>query len=156
LLCLASYYLLSCYFHIDSYFYSTEATLYKRNRHRVYLRNRKGFIKYALQYGYCVYPVYVFGEERTYWQMDMPGWALWLNKYKIPTTLFIGKYLMLPDNDIDINVVVGKPVQLPTVKNPSGKEVDAYHAKYLEALNGLFERNKVKYGVGKEEVLEIF
>lgn len=135
---------------------SSEATLYQRNRHRVYLKNRKGFIKYALQYGYTVYPVYVFGEERTYWQLAMPSWALWLNKYKIPTTLFIGKYLMLPDNDIDINVVVGKPLVFPEVKNPSGKEVDAYHAQFMTALSDVFERNKLKYGVTKETHLEIF
>lgn len=29
----------------------------------------QGFIKYALQHGYKVYPCYTFGEERTYFNI---------------------------------------------------------------------------------------
>ena len=86
----------------------------------------------------------------------MPQWALWLNKYKIPTTLFVGKYLMLPDNDIEINVVVGKPLQCPEVSNPSSKEVNLYHDQYVKSLQELFERNKGKFGITKDTTLEIF
>ena len=31
-----------------------EATLFARNRHRVYINQRKGFIKYALRHGYVL------------------------------------------------------------------------------------------------------
>lgn len=44
-----------------------EISLYKRHHHRVFFKARKGFIKYALQYGYSVQPTYCFGEELTYW-----------------------------------------------------------------------------------------
>jgi hypothetical protein len=133
-----------------------EASIYQRNHHRVYLRARKGFIKYALQFGYQVQPLYVFGEELTYWQYNFPkSIALWLNKYKIPATLFIGKYLFLPDNNIDITVVVGKPIPLPQIESPSNEEVDKYHEIYLKEMEGIFERNKEKYGVSKEVKLEI-
>jgi hypothetical protein len=43
-----------------------EATRYRRNEHRVFSKQRKGFIKYALMYGYKVHPSYIFGEEKTY------------------------------------------------------------------------------------------
>jgi hypothetical protein len=133
-----------------------EASIYQRLRHRVFLRGRKGFIKYALQYGYRIQPAYVFGEELTYWQYNFPqSIALWLNRYKIPATLFIGKYLFLPDNDIDVTVVVGKCLQLPKIESPSNEEVDKYHGLYLKELEGIFERNKEKYGVKKDVQLEI-
>ena len=41
-----------------------------------------GFIKYALQYGYSVVPVFAFGERKTY--VNVQGaWSLrlWLNQY---------------------------------------------------------------------------
>lgn len=51
----------------------------------MYLRNRKGFIVYALRYGYRVSPVYTFGEELLYSSFERwPNFRLWLNKWKIP------------------------------------------------------------------------
>mmetsp|Transcript_19297 Transcript_19297/g.53799 ORF Transcript_19297/g.53799 Transcript_19297/m.53799 type:complete len:114 (+) Transcript_19297:940-1281(+) len=78
-----------------------EATLYTYGKHLVYIKRRKGFIKYALQYGYKVYPCYTFGEERTY--LQLPGFnaiRLWLNKFHIPTVLFIGRFFLMPDNQV--------------------------------------------------------
>lgn len=77
-----------------------EATMFEYNRHTVYIKRRKvralafastpqpagrmrvplcadpaplaqGFIKYALQHGYRVYPCYTFGEERTYYSISV-------------------------------------------------------------------------------------
>lgn len=136
-----------------------EATIYKRGCHRIFIKERKGFVKYALQYGYKIMPAYVFGEENTYWQMDMgpsPSFALWLNKYKIPTTFFVGKYFFMPDNDANINVVVGKPLDLPKLESPSVADVDKYHSLYIEAVQGIFDRNKGKFGISKDVALEVY
>ena len=137
-----------------------EATLFTRGKHHVYIKSRKGFVKYALQYGYQLQPAYVFGEEWTYWQYApkfLNPARLWLNKYSIPATFFVGKwFFILPDNDIDINIVVGKPLVLPHIANPSEEDVNEWHAKYIEALRGVFERNKKKYckgGSEKEDLL---
>ena len=65
-------------------------------------------------------------------------------------------FFILPDNDIDINIVVGKPLVLPHIANPSEEDVNEWHAKYIEALRGVFERNKKKYckgGSEKEDLL---
>lgn len=48
-----------------------EATISSPGYDRVYLKRRQGFIKYALQYGYRVVPVYTFGESETYY--NPPG-----------------------------------------------------------------------------------
>lgn len=134
-----------------------EASIYKYSHNRVYLKTRKGFIKYALQYGYKVQVCYVFGEELTYWQLNLPhSIALWLNKYKIPATIFIGKFFFLPNNDIDITVVISKPIQLPHIESPTNEDVDKYHAIYLKEIEALYERNKSKYSVNKDQKLEIF
>lgn len=136
-----------------------EATLYRRNRFRVFLKKRKGFIKYALQYGYSIQPCFVFGEEKTFWQLDMGTYfekiSLWLNRFKIPTTLFIGKFLFLPDNDIDINVVVGKTLKLPTIANPTKEQIDKYHTEFVKAIEHIFNKYKDEFGVNADAVLEI-
>lgn len=40
-----------------------EATITSNNENRVYIKKRKGFIKYALKYGTTIYPVFTFGEN---------------------------------------------------------------------------------------------
>ena len=137
-----------------------EATFYLRGRHRIYIKKRKGFIKYALQFGYKIMPSYVFGEELSYWQLDVGfnSIRLWLNKYGIPGTVFIGKYFtFLPDCNMDVTIVVGKEIILPKIENPSPEDIDKYHAIYIKDLSALFERNKAKYaatrGDAKLEIL---
>lgn len=43
-----------------------EATLFEYGKHRVAMRHRKGLIKYALQHGYALAPLYTFGESRSF------------------------------------------------------------------------------------------
>ena len=42
------------------------ATITKYGEDRVFIKNRKGFIKYALEFGYTVHPMYCFGENKIY------------------------------------------------------------------------------------------
>ncbi len=98
-----------------------EATFFKRGHNRVYIKKRKGFIKYALKYGYKIHPCFCFGEEWTYWQWAPSFLAplrLWLNSLKIPATFFVGKWLfILPDNDIDMTVCPSVPCTNPCVRS---------------------------------------
>lgn len=134
-----------------------EATLYKRGQHRIFIKEKKGFIKYALQYGYKIMPCYVFGEENTYWPIEIGfrSWRLWLNKYNIPGTIFVGKYLFLPDNDIDINVVLGAKIDVPHIKDPTAEDIDKYHTIYLEKIKELFEKYKSIYAK-PDATLQVF
>lgn len=40
-----------------------EATVFSHKEYRIFNNNRKGFIKYAIEYGYCIHPVFVFNES---------------------------------------------------------------------------------------------
>lgn len=74
-----------------------EATLTTRTENRVYLKRRKGFIKYALKYGTTIYPVFVFGENQLFYTFDkLLSLRLWLNKYKMVGTIFWSRFLTFP------------------------------------------------------------
>ncbi|KAL3670376.1 hypothetical protein V7S43_004685 [Phytophthora oleae] len=136
-----------------------EATLYQRGKHRVYIKKRFGFIKLALQHGYDIYPAYTFGEEYTYHAFPYLQWLrLQLNRFRIPGAIFFGipHCFYMPRSDVDLITVVGKPLHLPHVENPSRDLVKEYHDRYVEALRNLFDNYKGVYAVDQDAKLELF
>uniref|UniRef100_A0A0G4GH31 Acyltransferase n=1 Tax=Chromera velia CCMP2878 TaxID=1169474 RepID=A0A0G4GH31_9ALVE len=136
-----------------------EATITCLNTHRIFIQNRKGFIKYALQYGYSLQQAYVFGENDCYFNAQ-GFWPLRLklNSFGIPAVTPIGNLLfpLMPRNDHKgIHVVVGKPFKVPKIENPSAEEIDRWHQRYIEEMKGLFNRHKERAGHGDKE-LEIW
>ncbi|OQR92322.1 diacylglycerol acyltransferase [Achlya hypogyna] len=135
-----------------------EATTFEHGVHRVYLQKRKGFIKLALVHGYQVVPVYSFGEEFTV--RSYGGFAalrVWLNRFKIPSALFIGQWFCfyLPKNDLAMHTVVGPPLVLPTIPTPSNADVQKYHQLYIDALVGLFNRHKAAFAADPNATLQV-
>ena len=49
---------------------------------------------------------------------------------------------------VKIDTVLGSPMQLPRVANPSDEEVAKYHALYIQSLTDLFDRHKERFGYG--------
>lgn len=119
------------------------ATITEYGKHRVWIKNRKAFVKHALRHGYQLHPVYVFGESSTYWTFPyFLKFRLFLNSFNIPGVAFFANG-PLPFANVDIAVVVGKPVQLPTIPAPTQHDVDRYHQIYIEALVKLFDEHKM-------------
>ncbi|GMF34862.1 unnamed protein product [Phytophthora lilii] len=136
-----------------------EATLYRRGKHRVYIKKRFGFIKMALQYGYKVHPVYTFGEEYAYHALpSLLKLRLKLNEFKLPGVVFFGRLncCYLPRTDVDLITVVGKPLVLPHIENPTREDVKKYHDQYVAALQRLFDRYKGVYAVDPNATLVIY
>lgn len=76
----------------------------------IFIKKRKGFIKYALQYNYKVYPIYIFNEHKMFYTMkSFEKIRLFLNKFKIPAVLFISKYIVFPFR-VNIWVAVAKRI----------------------------------------------
>ncbi len=136
-----------------------EATLYRYGRHRVFLKRRAGFVKFALQHGYALHPVYCFGEELTFRSFTpLEALRLRLCAWKVPAVLFWGLPLapFMPRRDVDLTVVVGPPLQLPRLEAPSAEQVAHWHAQYCAALTALFDAHKAQYAAqGADAVLEL-
>jgi 2-acylglycerol O-acyltransferase 2 len=47
-----------------------EATITSHKEYRVYIRERKGFVKKALQHGYKLIPIFVFNENKCFSHSD--------------------------------------------------------------------------------------
>lgn len=135
-----------------------DATLFVYGKDRTYMSQRKGLVKYALQHGYALTPVWSFGECDTYHTFTgLLNFRLALNKYGVPGVLFFGwsKLPTFPRVDSEVLSYVGAPLQLPTIAEPTPAQVDEWHGKYLDALRALYEAHKAEAGYSNN-VLEIY
>ena len=116
------------------------------------LRSAQGFIKFALQHGYSVHPVFTFGEEQTYYALTaFRGLRLKLNSFKLPGVAFVGAPRLLfvpflPEPAVDLLTVVGAPLQLPRIEAPTHADVARWHGAYCDALQQLFDKHKAAAG----------
>ncbi|XP_053121937.1 2-acylglycerol O-acyltransferase 3 [Hemicordylus capensis] len=127
---------------------------------RVRLRGRRGFVRLALQHGADLVPVYSFGENDIFRQLQFPEGSLarrlqlWFKQLAgFAPCLFAGRGLfcsrswgLLPLAS-PITVVVGKPLPVPCRPHPTEEEVDCHHARYVAALQQLFEAHKGRCGL---------
>ena len=123
------------------------------------LKNRKGFIKIALANGASLVPIFSFGENDLYEQVQNPrGSTLrtiqtFLQQkmgYSLPLFhgrgIFQYKFGILP-NRHPIDAYVGEPIDVPKLSSDeiTPKIVDEYHKKYMDALTRLFDTHKAKH-----------
>ncbi|KAL6052944.1 Diacylglycerol O-acyltransferase 2 [Balamuthia mandrillaris] len=113
------------------------------------LKNRKGFIRLALQFGCDLVPVYAFGANELYQQIRCGKQCRqrWLKKTQIAFTFAWGRsfFNLLPKR-VPVWIVVGRPLPVEKKEDASQEEVDQLHERYLNHLRALFEEYKGKYG----------
>ena len=127
-----------------------EATITNYNEDRVFIKDRKGFIKYALQYGYKIYPSYCFNENKTHYYFTWIKLGHLMNKIKMPGVIFMSKFLnFLPNQNVKLITVIGEGIQLPLKENASKEDVNFYHEVYIKNLTVLFDKYKERYGGSK-------
>jgi len=132
-----------------------EEALYARpGATELVLQKRKGFVRLAMQAGASLVPTYGFGENDLFDQVaNPPGsfvrkaqeWGKEKLGFSIPLYsgrgIFNYNYGMLPHRQ-PLTTVVGAPIDLPHIAEPTDSQVDEYHAKYMEGLEKLFEEWK--------------
>ncbi|KAK7573548.1 hypothetical protein V9T40_010739 [Parthenolecanium corni] len=126
------------------------------------VKNRKGFIRLALESGSSLVPVFSFGEQNIFDTLEFKSPVLiGLNKLFYKCTrgsltyvwgrgCFQDNYGILPHRR-PITTVVGKPIEVPKVENPPAELVDEYHEKFFKALIDLFEEYKYNYDEAGDE-----
>ena len=126
------------------------------------LARRKGFVKMALKTGASLVPVFAFGENDIFDQVDNPDggalrrFQLWCKQLiGITPPLLYGRNLsrgvfrrftgaktgVLPKRE-SIEVVVGAPIACPKTSDPTSAQIDEYHARYVAALRDLYETHR--------------
>jgi hypothetical protein len=131
------------------------------------VKNRKGFARVALQHGTPLVPVFAFGENDLYNQVPNPPGSL-LRRFQMKMTrlltfsppAFYGRGVFnytlgfLPYRR-PLNVVVGSPMAVDQVTNPTEEQIDDVHRRYIEHLTAFFEAQKTTYGIAPEQHLNI-
>ncbi|NXN95534.1 MOGT2 acyltransferase, partial [Rhinopomastus cyanomelas] len=130
------------------------------------LRNRKGFVRLAIQSGTPLVPAFSFGENDLFDQVRNPkGSWLRLLQHRLQRLMGISLPLFhargifqysfgLVPYRRPICTVVGKPIPVQKKTKPSEEEVNQVHQKYLDELSRLFEEHKARYNVPEDSHLE--
>ncbi|KAG1703656.1 2-acylglycerol O-acyltransferase 1 [Nymphon striatum] len=122
------------------------------------LKRRKGFIRLAIKHGVSLVPIYSFGENELFSQVLNPKGSL-LRKTQEKLMRILGfspplyhgrgifqyTFGILPNRN-PIVTVVGRPLDVEKIANPTEEEVNKVHERYVKSLNELFEENKKSYG----------
>lgn len=132
-------------------------TVYQRER--VYLKNRKGFLKLALRKGVPVVPVYIFGASDYYQTSNvLLGPRMWMVKnLGICIPFAVGQWgSILCPRPVKTTIVFGEPLffAIKDVKSPTTEELNAAHQKFCCALMSLFDEHKERLGYS-ERTLEV-
>lgn len=135
--------------------------------HMLTLKNRKGFIRLALETGAQLVPLYSFGENELFDQVDNPRGSklraiqtYFKDHIGFSIPLFNGRgifnytYGLLPRRK-RIDTVVGSPIPVQKTSNPTSEQIEELHKKYTDALIEMFETNKANFGVSPEQQLII-
>lgn len=130
---------------------------YEKDKIRLFLEERKGFIKLALRHGANLVPTFSFGETSLYRYpssdvnifnnirktlKEFLGWA--------PVTFygrgwFQSRIGVMPERK-PINVVMGSPIKVTKVVCPSEEEINDLHQQYVKELIRLYDTHNKKYG----------
>ncbi|MEQ2278227.1 2-acylglycerol O-acyltransferase 2-A [Xenotaenia resolanae] len=128
----------------------------------VLLANKKGFIKMAMEHGAHLVPVFSFGENEVYDQVENPRgtWLRWIQErlqsiMGISLPLFHARGIFqysfgLMPYRRPIYTVVGQPIKVEKKQKPTAEELDALHQLYMDKLSNLFDEHKGNYGVDKD------
>jgi len=127
--------------------------------HTLTLKNRKGFVKLALQTGACLVPCYAFGENNVFDQMDNPKGSrirAWQDRFQqafgfaVPLThgrgIFQYGFGLMPRRN-PIRVVIGKPIEIPMMKREdiTSADIIKYHQLYMDQIRDIYDLYKDKW-----------
>ncbi|KAK4318728.1 hypothetical protein Pmani_010300 [Petrolisthes manimaculis] len=133
----------------------------------LHLNKRKGFCKMALRHGASLIPMYSFGENEIYEQVNNPPGSLvrtiqdtLQRVIGLAPCLFVGRGVFQYSFGIvpyrkPIYTVVGAPIDVPLVKNPTKEQIVALHETYVNAVQDLYNKYKHKYSEFPEAEMKI-
>ena len=123
-----------------------EVMLMKPQKDVVYLSHRKGFVKYAIKFGYSLVPIFAFGES-----------DLYENAFPLPETVKrkcaqYGFPIVVPHGSSWWNfapckpekgmlIVFGQAIHVTQSSSPTSEQINTIHTKYIEAISVLYQKH---------------
>ena len=110
-----------------------------------------GFCKIALQTGCHIVPSYVFGANEVYTRYFEHTGAMAKLSSVLQTSLVVwtGRWgiPMLPvPHRSKLVAVIGAPIEVTKVAEPTKEQVEALHAKFVAEVRALYDRHKGRMG----------
>jgi len=108
------------------------------------LDSRHGFVRLALEHGASLVPVYSFGENDLFTQLipNPPGSKMRAFQDKMKDIFGYSMPALvpaMPEHRV-LHTVVGRPIELPLIEEPTEKEITHWHGLYLDRLETLFNK----------------
>jgi len=125
------------------------------NEERLFLSQRKGFIKLALQENVDVVPAYLFGNTSILTEWNWEALCNLSRKTGVVFTWYFGKWYLPIPRDEQILYARGKPLGLPHIPEPTQEEIDHWHAIYCKEVVRIFDTYKEKLPNYKHKKLYI-
>ena len=108
----------------------------------------RGFVRLALQHGAHLVPVLAYGETSIMEIVRLPSIQMkclrWVG-YLFPLIPYGRWYAPIP-NATPITVVIGDPLEIEQVSDPSDELVAEVHTRYYNLVKDLFENTKAAAG----------
>jgi len=109
------------------------------------VKQRKGFVKLALETGSQIVPCYCFGNTQTFSTASGGILASLSRMFRVSLITFWGRWgLPLPRRS-PLVTVIGRPIYCPQVVDPSVELINEYHTTYLKEMRRIYDRYKNVY-----------
>lgn len=117
------------------------------------VKERKGFVAIALETGAQIVPCYCFGNSQLF-SMGSNRVLKYLSRvYRMSLIIFWGRYGLPVPNRKPLLTVVGKPILVPKVENPSPELINDYHEQYLRETRRIYDQYKNAYNWQDRQLL---
>ncbi|KAG2408903.1 Diacylglycerol O-acyltransferase [Vigna angularis] len=115
----------------------------------VFLKERRGFVRVAMEMGVPLVPVFCFGQVfHNYINFESKLFIQMLKSLVQSMQTNSYKWWKVPGSPIPFKnplyIVVGRPIEIEKNPEPTMEQVDRVHSQFVEALKDLFARHKAK------------
>ena len=118
----------------------------------LYIKSRLGIVKLALESGTPIVPSFCFGQRKafSFWVPQLPEHAQkFCRKLGFLPVMFFGYFGMplAPPKPANLALVVGAPILMPQLNNPTAEDLQKYHAVVVKEYERIFEEYKHLHGM---------